>query len=85
CRSGGGLSALKLPQFIRNNPQAGSISSSTRVFSFGFQWCPQRRHIGTHTVYFNLTDNGDEDQRGPSSRLPAQKTQIPVQLKVIAP
>lgn len=88
CRSGAGLSAEKYPQFTRTTspfPLTGTLSGANRQFGYRFSWCPQRRHIGSHVVYFTLADNGDEDYRGPSSRLPAQRIQIPLQLKVVAP
>jgi|GEM_PF-2601638 len=85
CQSGGSLTAFRNPQFVRYNNLDGVLSGNLRYFYYRFQWCPQRRHIGTHTVFFNLSDNGDEDYRGVSSRIASNKVQIPLQLRVVAP
>lgn len=85
CQVSGNLTALKNPRFVRYSSLNGAVGGTLRYFYYRFQWCPQRRHIGTHTVFFNLSDNGDEDYRGVSSRLPANNVQIPLQLRVVAP
>lgn len=94
CYYGSSLSGYVLPWFTLNpkttalppvGAQATVNSTVVRQFNYTFHWCPQRSHIGKHRVYFNITDNGDEDRRGASSRLPALTAQIPVLLNVVAP
>jgi hypothetical protein len=66
-----------------SNASLCALDSTLRSYLYYFRWCPQKKHIGKHLVYFYLTDNGDEDIQGVS--LPPQVVQIPVQLKVVAP
>lgn len=84
CQSGGALTAHKVPQLVLTSV-AGSTTATERVYPYSLRWCPQKRHIGNHLVYFSLRDNGDEDFRGPSSLLAAHNVQIPVRLNVVAP
>lgn len=84
CQTAGTLTKYKVP-WMEGVNTVGSVSSNVRSFSFSFRWCPQRMHIGTHNIYLNLADNGDQDFRGVSSAQPASGLQLPLALKVIAP
>lgn len=54
-----------------------------RNYTYSFRWCPQRKHIGKHTVTFKLKDNGDQDNRG--TVLDPMTSTFQVILNVVAP
>lgn len=85
CRAGAGLSVAKHPQLVMESSPLGEVSATHRTYRYRFQWCPQITHIGTHNVFFDLLDNGDEDYRGAVWAQPRFVRRLSMQIKVVAP
>lgn len=82
CRSGEGLNDdLAVPKISPAGPPQLINQKYRQVYNV--EWCPQKGHIGTHSVSFVGVDNGDMNR---DSELQVFKaTSLPLTLEVVAP
>lgn len=82
CRTGVNLKTqFALPYLTRS--ASGTVGSDRISYTYRFDWCPQKSHIGNHTIFVNMKDNGDKDRN--NLALPSQEVMAPITLKVVAP
>ncbi|MBL7543672.1 MAG: hypothetical protein JNL11_07635 [Bdellovibrionaceae bacterium] len=82
CRTGSNLKTqFALPYLTRS--ASGTVAADRISYTYRFDWCPQKSHIGNHTIFVNMSDNGDKDRN--NLALPSQEVMAPITLKVVAP
>lgn len=82
CRSGLAVNEdLAVPKISPDGPPLFINQKYRQVFKV--EWCPQKTHIGKHTISFVGTDNGDRNRDGLDQVFKA--TSIPLLVDVVAP
>lgn len=82
CRSGSGLNEdLAVPKISPAGPPQFINQKYRQIFDV--EWCPQKGHMGTHSVSFVGADNGDMNRN--SEAQPFKETSQPLTIDVVSP